>query len=542
MDLSPHDIISRLQRLEQDRHNIEQIWALIERFITPFRIKMFGDEVDWTLRDLYDATAIKANYKLAAHLHGALTNPMIEWFSLELDNPDLRKNSIARQWEDEMNVVNFTSLQNSNFDIEVNEGYLSLTSFGAECMMNAPIEDIDGSLDRIDYKTIPINECFFETDSSGYLINFYRKMKWTATEIVEKFGDQAPEEVKKDIELNNTSKKYEIIFCIYKQEVDKDYDPFVINAVENRLFQGRYIFTKTKEVLGEKIGFHEQPVFIALWGKTAGSEWGHSPSMVAIWDVLTLNQLVKLILTANEKVVDPTILTTKRGVFGDIDLSSGGVLVVSDIEKSIKAFESSARFDVSALEKRDLIEAINSTYYVDELQLKESPAMTATEVNARIQMMQRLIGPTLGRIRRDLLEPLVTRHFMINYRYKKFPELPDIIKNSGTGLKVRYEGAMAKAQRYEKAASVERWLSVMGQLTAVYPSMTDIPDTDAIARYLGEQEGIPENLMHSKEEVESVRQQRAKEAALRADIERKAMAGQAAQQMGKGIKELKGEE
>jgi len=91
--------------------------------------------------------------------------------------------------------------------------------------------------------------------------------------------------------------------------------------------------------LGDEGGYFEMPAFVPRWRKTAGSQWGYSPAMVCLSDVLTLNQLVELILIAGEKVVDPPVLGRRRGVFGDVDLRAGGYTTVAD-EKSITVFES----------------------------------------------------------------------------------------------------------------------------------------------------------------------------------------------------------
>ena len=139
------------------------------------------------------------------------------------------------------------------------------------------------------------------------------------------------------------------------------------------------------------------PAYVLRWGRAAGSKFGYSPAINCLSDILTLNQLVEFTLKAAEKVIDPPVLSRQRGVIGDLDLYPGGNTVVRD-PRDVVPFESGARFDVSNIEREKLIETIRQSFFVDQLELKQSPAMTATEVNVRYELMQKLLGPALSRM------------------------------------------------------------------------------------------------------------------------------------------------
>ena len=138
--------------------------------------------------------------------------------------------------------------------------------------------------------------------------------------------------------------------------------------------------------------------------------------------------------------------------------------------------------------------------------------MTAAEVYARVQLMQRLIGPTFGRLKTQFMDPAVTRQFMINYRYKKFPPLPDSLKG-GVGLKIDYLGILAKSQKMEAAASIDKWLGTSVALAEAFPQVLDIPNVDDIIREQASNEGVPTRLVNSPMKVKKVRMIRAKKMA-----------------------------
>lgn len=525
-----------------DRNNIDGMWNIIERFIVPFRAMMFQNkngegDVDWRRREIFDPTAIKANTNLAAHIHAAMTNSEIKWFGWGWQAQKLRDDAEAKRWLESADDITYQSIKQSNFDLEANEIYIDLTSFGGGVMTSMPVEDDTGDLIETRYKTLPIDECYLDFDVNGDLTGFYRVVQWTADQIVDKFGLEGIPNVVSAAHRDSSQslKKFKILFCIYEIPENKDADTFTKLAVENRPYGGKYLFWDDCSELGEPEGYHEMPVFAPQWRRVSGSKHGFSPSMIAIWDVLTLNQMVEMIMVAGEKVLDPTIMTTKKGVFGDIDLSAGGTVVVQDIEKSMKAFESNARFDVSQMEKQDLRNSINEAYYVDELKLKESPAMTAAEVHARVQLMQRLIGPTFGRLKTNFMDPAVTRQFMINFRYKKFPPLPESLMEDGNkGLKIDYLGTLAKSQKMEAAGSIDKWVGTTIAISEAYPEVRDIPNMDAIIREQAANEEVPTRLLNSEIVVKRNRLAQAKK---KAQMEKAMMAeaqGNAAKSVGEG--------
>jgi hypothetical protein len=243
------------------------------------------------------------------------------------------------------------------------------------------------------------------------------------------------------------------------------------------------------------------PAYIVRWRKTVGSQWGYGPGHIAISSVMTLNELVKLVLESAEKVVDPATLSTERGVLSDLDLRPGGNTVVKDVDKSMKPYESGARFDVSALQVDDLRNIVRRIFHVDQLELKESPAMSATEVMVRYELMNRLLGPTMGRLQHDLIDNVVTNTFRMMFRARQLPEMPAVVKESDGMMSVQYKGPLSRAQKSDDVAAAERWLANVGELANIFPEMRHIPDPLKVAKYLAEQLNVPADLSRTEADV-----------------------------------------
>jgi hypothetical protein len=507
------EIVKRFDALVSQRKTVEDIWEVINQLVVPFRGDFFRDvssehSVSWRdNRNVFDSTAIDAAHILASSIHGSLTSPAIRWFELAFRSNRLNEVKEARQWLEEAASLCFTALQDSNFNLEANETYLDLVSYGTS-MIIEEVEEKNGQFLRLNFQSVPVEEMWFEQDHAGQTHRAYRRHKWTPVQIITKFGDKVPQSIKdKAATPQGMDVKEDVIMCIYPREDKINADTSKTLAPDQRPYGMKYVLHKDATDLGEEGGYYEMPCFVPRWRKTSKSMWGHGPAMIALPDILTINSLVELILKATEKVVDPPTKVTERGLLSDLDLEPAGLTVVRTMD-SMEPYESGARFDVSQLQRDQLEAKIRSIFFVDQLELKESPAMTATEVQTRYELMQRLLGPTLGRLQSDYLDPLVQRTFNILYRAGVLGEPPEIVFEDSGQLDIIYTGPLVRAQRADIAQGVMRWAATLVELAEVTPDVLDIPDWDEIARELGSLEGVPAKLMRGEGDIKKARKDR----------------------------------
>ena len=159
------------------------------------------------------------------------------------------------------------------------------------------------------------------------------------------------------------------------------------------------------------------------------------------------------------------------------------------------------------MKENQLRTAIRQAYYSDQLQLQEGPQMTATEVQVRYELMQRLLGPTLGRFQSEFLNPLIERVFGIMNRAEAFLPTPNILV--GQLIDIDYVGPLARSQRMEEAVAVERLYQLAMQIGQVDPGIMDIIDHDEAVRARAELLGVPKSILRGREEVDELREQRA---------------------------------
>ena len=536
-------IIRRLEHLTAERKTIDSAWQTIEKFVAPYRGQFFENqtsehEQNWRKREIYDSTAINASQTLAASIHGSITSPAFRWFDLQFRVDQLNQTQEAKEWLDDTADRIYNALQESNFNLEVGECYTDLVNYGTSVVLEEFTGDeLTGENIELTFSAVPIKEAYFEEDHKGGISSFYRRLMWTPSQIISKFGeDKVPEKINA-LEASGKTDRLEVVYCIWKRKGIDEVDGIV--APEKRPYAYRYILKEGGETLGEEGGYYEMPAYAPRWRKTSESKWGNSPAMNALNDILTLNQLVELILRSAEKAIDPSWVTTMNNIFSDLDLEPAGLTIARDPSK-LSPLESAGRFDVGQLIKSDLVQSIQKAFYMDQLQLKDSPAMTATETMARMELMQRTLGPTLGRLQSDLLDPLISRTLNILFRSGQLKELPESLKQNGGDIDVSYVGSLSRSQRMDGIANVERYLGLLGGIAQFKPEVLDLFNQDKAARDLGNDLNVPAAYLNSNEDVAALRQQRAAQQQAQFEAENMKMGGEAMQAVGKGQKELEG--
>jgi hypothetical protein len=225
-------------------------------------------------------------------------------------------------------------------------------------------------------------------------------------------------------------------------------------------------------------------------------------------------------------------MVTEFGLLSDLDHKPGGYVVVKSTD-DMKVFESGARFDVASAKTAEMRAQIRQLFFVDELHLKDSPQMTATEAQIRYELMNRLFGPTLGRLQSNLLSPLLRCALGHLARAGKLPPKPAKVKQLDPDFEIRYLGPLARARRTDDVANIERAASLAAGMlkmgfTEVRHAFKPVEAFKEAVQLLG----CPASIVASDQEIEAgVKQEKAAIARMQnaeaAKLESEAAANQA---------------
>ena len=249
-------------------------------------------------------------------------------------------------------------------------------------------------------------------------------------------------------------------------------------------------------------GYNEFPYLVPRWSKATGEIFGRSPSYNALPDIKTLNKAVEIGLKAWAKAIDPPLLVQDDGVIGRVRMTPAGITVIRN-DGAVKPLQIGSNWQITDMKENQLRTAIRQAYYSDQLQLQEGPQMTATEVQVRYELMQRLLGPTLGRFQSEFLNPLIERVFGIMFRAGALMTAPDIIRD--TTIDVEYVGPLARSQRMEEAVAIERLYQLAMNIAQVDPAIMDNIDHDNAIRMRAKLLGVPKTVMRGTDQVQEMR-------------------------------------
>ncbi len=537
--LTPSELKIRFEALKTERSSINTEWEEIGRLVLPGRGRMYepNDEensIERSFYDKYDGTAVVAAQSLAAALHSGLTSPATDWFGLRFKQQTLNDDTVASAWLQACKDITFDTIQESNFNLEINETYLDLVGFGTTVLFH----EYDANDASFQFRASFPRESYFEEDFNGNLIGVYREKQYTTQQLMLKFPTTCPTSIKEQgASPGSANIKYTVLHTVRLNDDNKDADISKILAADKRPFEERYILLKdSTELTEKKVSYYEMPAYAFRWGRMTGSKFGFSPAMNSLPDIRTLNRLVSQILDAAAKVIDPAVITTQRGIIGDIDLSPGGETVVRDLE-AIKPFESGARFDVAGLEKNDLVTSIRQAFYVDQLELPMNDRMTATEANIRYEQMQRMLGPAGFRIQVELSK-VINRSFNILYREGKFPDMPEIVREMEGEFEVEYLGPLARAQKMGAVDAFQNLMVIIGQVSAIKPEVIESIKWDDAMRDIALRMGVPAKLLKSDDELKKEKEARQQQEAKMMQTQQMGDMASAMKDAGAGAKSL----
>jgi len=515
--MTPESIIKRFQQLRSERSSLDDQWEDIGRYVVPGKANISqgyaGTSEESQRRDYpekFDSTAVTSAQSLAAAIHSGLTSPATKWFGLRFRDEKLNENQEAVAWLQACEEKIFYSIQASNFNLEATEMYLDVVTFGTSIMFH----EID-STGRFKYRTANAREVYFEEDFNGKPINILIPRWLTMTQLVTKFKDSLPdtfEEQAKD--PNVTPERYRVIQAILFNTEEYTIDDLPLEgplAIEKRPYREFFILENgAVDLTLEPRGYYEMPGYVVRWGRTAGSKYGFSPALNVLPDIRTLNSVVDMSLQAAAKAIDPPMGTTQRGVFGDLDLSAGGVSVLRS-KDDIFPIVSNLRFDISELQREHLIRTIREAFMTDQLELPQNDRMTAAEVQIRYERMQSMMGPAMTRFQADYLDPNIHRSFYALARLGLLPEKPPMLADTEIEYEINYIGPLARAQQMTEVQATERMIMGLNNIAPIKPEVLDTIDWDKTVISMALKMGVPAEQINSDETIAVMREQRAKQ-------------------------------
>ena len=499
-------LIDRFDRLKNNRVNWETQWQDILDYCMPqsaFITRRRGTQGQKVKENIYDSTAKRANQILAAGFHGNLTNPSQRWFKLRLQEASLNEDQEVKTWLANAEDRIFDAYNGSNFNQQIHQTYLDLGSVGTASLYLA-----EDAKDLIRFAARPIEEIVIDEDADERVNTVYRRYKLSVKQAYDQWGEDSG---KKVVELYNKQKwdeRVEFMQCIAARD---DRDPNKSTST-NLPFFSYQINIENQSIVSEG-GFHEFPYMVVRFSKISGDLYGYSPASVMLPDIKMLNAISKTIIKGAQKIVDPPLVLPHDSFILPLKTIPGGInyRTSGTSEDKIEPLLTHANIPVGREMQNDLRNSIMQGYFADLFQiLGERKNMTATEVAERISEKLILLGPVLGRLQTEMLDPIVGRSFGILLRRGIIDPPPEVLQ--GREMVIEYISPLALAQRRESVSAISNLLQLVGGMAQFSPEVIDKIDSDQVVDEAANVFGVRPEIIRDDEAVAAIRKGRAQQA------------------------------
>ena len=494
-------LMKRYQTLQTNRSHWESHWQELGDYVCPRKADITKKRTGGDKRTelIFDGTAIHAAELMSASLHGMLTNAATPWFDLRYENDELNGDDEAKEWLEGATDVMYQHLARSNFQEQIHELYSDLVTFGTGVIF---IENDEN--DGFRFSTRHIAECYVSENEQGRVDTVFRKYKTTARAAVRQFGEQ---EVTQRIAKLNSDDPYAEIELLHIVMPREERNRRKKNAV-NKPFASIYLDPAEKMIIGES-GYDEFPYCVPRFLKASFEiGYGRSPAMTALPDTKMVNKMSEVVIRASQLQIHPPLMVPDDGFMLPVRTTPGGLnFYRSGTRDRIEPLNIGANNPLGEMQLEQRRQAIRAAFYVDQLILGTGPQMTATEVVQRTEEKMRLLGPVLGRLQAELLQPLIGRCFAILSRQKAFAAAPPMLREGN--IDIEYVSPLAKAQRTGDIQGILQMIEFLMPLMQLDQGVADYLDMDGLAKHIIKVTGTPAAVVRGEGEVAGIRENRA---------------------------------
>jgi hypothetical protein len=514
--LAPDQLTSRFKRhdaLVQRRATYEQKWQNLAHLMRPTRASIRWHYTPGSPRtqQMFDGTALKAAHDLASALSGSFTSTEFQFFGLKMRYQPLNDDWETQMWLEEVATRMFLALQQSNFGSESNQLYQDLVVFGTACMWMESSIAPTGGFGGFRFRTMPTGKYVLTEEFDGSIKTLNREFKLPLHAVDSQWHARLSEKLKNKL-AHTPDEMIEILHT---------FQPFKESTSDRQGYESRYFEKDSKQEL-EARAYRNFRYLVPRWDKASDEEYGTGQGDVAYPDTASLNRAVEMRFKQWAKAIDPPILTVDDGVIGKLRMTAGTRTVVRNPD-AVKEFQTSAKFDVAQFQEEQLRLMIRNAFFADQLQLPNKPYMTAFEIQSLLEIMQRLLGPQLGRLKEEYARPLLNFVFEEMWKAGEIPEPPPLVleaQQQGLAtIDVEYESPLTRVQRTSTVVAIEKTLQLAGPLAAAAPDVVDNLDTDVTFRGIAETNGVPAKYLRSTKDRDGVRAARQEAEAQRAQAE-----------------------
>lgn len=497
--------------------------------------------------DLYDMTSLWAIERLTAGILSLKTPESQPW-------QDLGTDSLFGEQTSHDEKVALERLRDYLFKVRSNprtgfwpahkSAIRSMCAFGDGYMF---VEEVPGVDARVPYRYtyLPLTEIFPGVDAAGVVDRMFRIFRWSAAQIVGRFGlDNVPESIK--VAFNNPADKHRTFRIMHAVRPRPEDEKRGKIGVLGASFQSVYMMPDEQHVFGES-GYNEFPFVRYAWSNNGISPFCEGPVAYAIGELRSLQEMARNELIAVQQMVRPAYATYGKN-FQRVNLNPGAVnpgLISGDGKQLFSPMNSGVRPDFAQAIMEARRNSLRELLYLNLWQIiVQDKNDTATEALIKAQEKGELLGP-VGISLNEGLSMMTDREIAILGRKGAFDtgsplEMPDSLGDRD--VTPVFTSPLDRLRRMAELIGMQRLVEFAQMLGGGDPNQTAKimarMDVDEMLDRAQEILGAPAASLRSKEATDADRGSQDQMSQAMMALEAMKQGGEAAGAIGKGAAEL----
>lgn len=509
MARDPQQVKRRSDALTGAKQLHTQVWRDCADYTFPARADGLDNQIvtaaDAQQRKavIYDSTAPDSCKVGAATIMGAMIPASAQWFGLDIG----KASDEEQRWLDDCAKFMWLNLHSSNFNAEALDALIDAMWAGWFVLYED--EDKDGGFY---FELWPIGQCKIASSRSGSVVDtVFREWEWSVSQVVAEYGiDAVSARTREHFQAGRLDTKVRLLHAIEPRDL------YVVGSRMARelKFSSCHYELQDMHLLRES-GYHEFPCMVPRWARLPGSAYATGPMSDALPDVRTLNEVVRFTLLGAETAIAPPMVAEDDGVLNPKNIRMGPrKIIVANSVDSIKPLITGAKVETGILTADRLQATVRKILLADQLPPMDGPVRTAYEWSVRVDQMRRMLGPLFARFETEFLQALIERTFGITWRanersgWRLLGDPPETLR--GRNFAVRYLSPMARAQRLDEVAAMDRFEQALVAESQIDPGIVDVYDMEGAARERGKLLGVPNALIRDRKQTDQVRVARLK--------------------------------
>lgn len=510
--MNAQQILKRLSQLKSERIKHEATWKDCYKYCAPERQQSFQDvaatgletERKTARNELYDTTACEGIQLLTSSVYSGTTSPVSVWFKSVpsgLDTPSTLTE--GEQWLETVDQFIFRNIHSSNFDSEIVDFLTDLIVAGWAVLY----VDTDREKGGYTFNTWSIGNCHISSSQANGLIDtVYREFELTAEQIVSEYGiDNVSDKVKTASE-KKPDQKFTLVQAIFprdKQLVKGEEGKRINKAMPIASYT---IESNTKHILIES-GFEEFPLVVSRFRKLPESHYGIGMANMVLADVKTVNQLMKLSLQTAELNLGGLWVAQHDGVVNPhtLRIRPNAIISANSVDAIKRLDTGSASIGIGLDFLQHFQAKIKRTLMSDQLTPQGSSPLTATEIQARVNVYRNQLGSIFSRLQAEYLQTLLDRCWGLAMRSGVLPSAPEELMQASK-ISFSFINPMAASAKLEWVTSTQNLMMNIGQMAQIDQTVMDNVNLDAMVQIMADGLNVPKEAIRTSDEIAELRQ------------------------------------